>query len=89
MTGSDSVELNAFGKIAAGSALLGIGTLVVGGVEYAMYVGVCFGVAALSVAWAMRRDGGRSRTRDRSRDQRDERRETREKEVEAFEDGFS
>ncbi|QLG63559.1 hypothetical protein [Halorarum salinum] len=89
MSTDDPPRLNVFGKAAAACLLLGLGLLLVGGTAYAWYAAGLLGAAVLAVAVAIgQSDSGTDGPAPDDRDRTD-RRADREKEVEAFEDGFS
>lgn len=90
MSTDDPPRLNVYGKAAAVCLLLGLGVLLVGGTEYAWYAAGLLGAAALAVAVAVGQTDSTSEKGSPQGDgDRDDRRADREKEVQAFEDGFS
>ena len=78
-------DLNGYGKAASVCVLLGLAAIVVGGGAYLTHGLAAFAVAAVTVWWAMRRNGSPDRDdeypQDRD-DDRSERQKDREKEME-------
>jgi hypothetical protein len=84
MTADERTGLTKSGYVVVGSATVAVALPVVGGRSYLPLAGLVFSIGVVTLAIAMRRDGGEADDEDDGGDRR-----RREKEIEAFEDGFA